>query len=171
MIEAGRYKARAIEWRLGVTGGGNEQIGVLFQLEDGQLMTWYGFFSEKTTERTLDSLETMGWDGVSITDPMGLDRNDVQLVVEHETNDEGKTFPRVRWVNRLGGLTMKEELSGAALQNFKQRMQGTIIARRQSKGAPAPRPQQRQVPPQGRPSSYPDEDYGMNMEADDDVPF
>lgn len=135
MIQPGRYKAKAIDWKLGVTSNGNEQIGVLFQLDDGQTLTWYGHFTEKTAERTLESLEHMGWDGVDITNPVGLDANDVQLVIEHEVSEkDGKTYPKVRWVNRLGGgLGIKEELTGGALMNFKQRMQGAVMARRQNR--------------------------------------
>lgn len=134
MIQPGRYKAKAIEWKLGMTSTGKEQIGVLFQLEDGSAITWYGYFTENTTERTLESLEYMGWDGNDITNPQGLDTNEVQLVVEHETGDDGKTYAKVRWVNRIGGgLAMKEELTGGALMSFKQRMQGAILARKQQK--------------------------------------
>lgn len=134
MIEKGTYTAKAVEWKLGVTGTGKEQIAVLFQLEDGSQITWYGYFTEKTTERTLDSLEYMGWDGVDISDPVGLDRNEVRVVIDHEVSEQdGKTYARVKWVNRMGGLAVKEELTGGALQSFKQRMQGAVMARRQNK--------------------------------------
>jgi len=169
MIENGHYLAKAIEWKLGITSKGGEQIGVLFQLKDsGQTIVWYGYFTEKTTERTLESLEYMGWDGVDITDPKGLDKNEVQLVIEQEQNDEGKFFPRVRWVNRLGGgLAFKEELSGGALQSFKQRMAGTLMARRQ--GKPAPSQQRKPAPRNGAP---PADDFGpTTYGADDEIPF
>lgn len=134
MIEKGTYTAKAVEWKLGVTGTGKEQIAVLFQLEDGSQITWYGYFTEKTTERTLDSLEYMGWDGVDISNPVGLDRNEVRVVIDHEVSEQdGKTYARVKWVNRMGGLAVKEELTGGALQSFKQRMQGAVMARRQNK--------------------------------------
>lgn len=134
MIEKGTYTAKAVEWKLGVTGTGKEQIAVLFQLEDGSQITWYGYFTEKTTERTLDSLEYMGWDGVDISNPVGLDRNEVRVVIDHEVSEQdGKTYARVKWVNQMGGLAVKEELTGGALQSFKQRMQGAVMARRQNK--------------------------------------
>lgn len=171
MIETGRHIAKAIEWKLGLTSTGKEQIGVLFQLQDGQTITWYGYFTENTVDRTLESLEYMGWDGVDIADPKGLDANEVQLVVEPETNDEGKTFPKVRWVNRIGGgLAMKEELSGGALQNFKQRMAGAVLARRQSK--PASSTQQRRPAPSRQSSGARDDDFGpSNYGLDDEIPF
>jgi hypothetical protein len=167
-IQDGRYKARAIEWKLGLTSQGKEQIGVLFQLEDGQTITWYGYFTEKTTERTLDSLDHMGWDGGDISKPLvGLDANEVMLVIENEKNDDGKIYPRVRWVNRIGGgLAMKEELTGNALQNFKQRMQGEILARKQNKPAQksAPKPAQVRAPSNG----YSSADYA---EDGSELPF
>ena len=134
MIQDGRHKARAIEWKLGVTSKGSEQIGVLFQLDDGQTITWYGYFSDKTVERTLESLEHMGWDGIDIAAPVGLDKNEVSIVVEAEQGDDGNFYPRVRWVNKLGGgLAMKEELAGHALNNFRNRMKGAVLARKQNK--------------------------------------
>jgi hypothetical protein len=153
MIEKGIHKARAIEWKLGLTGTGGEQVAVLFQLEDGQTVTWRGYFTEKTTERTLDSLEYMGWDGKDITKLTGLDTNDVNLVIDHEVSEkDGKTYPKVNWVNRIGGtLAVKEELTGHALQNFAGRMKAEVLARQQ-KRPPAQRPQQqRQAPPMREP--------------------
>lgn len=155
-IEDGRHTAKAIEWKLGITGTGKEQIGVLFQLQDGQTLTWYGYFTEQTVERTLESLEHMGWDGSDITNPKGLDSNEVSLVVESEASpSDGKMYPRVKWVNKIGGgLAMKEELSGGALQSFKQRMQGAVMARRQKRGAPQQSQQRR----------------SMRQPGDDDIP-
>lgn len=157
MIEKGRYLARAVEWRLGLTNTGNEQLGVSFKLEDGRFITWYGYFTEATAERTLESMEHMGWDGVDVTNPMGLDRNDVSLVVEHETGQDGKTYAKVRWVNRpSGGIAMKEELKGGALQSFKQRMQGAVLARRQKSSNAQGRPPAQRRQPEPR-QSYHDE--------------
>jgi hypothetical protein len=169
MIEPGRHVAKAIEWKLGVTKGGKEQIGVLFQVADGQTIVWYGYFTDLTTERTLESLEYMGWDGVDITDPKGLDTNEVQLVIEHEPpNDQGKVFAKVQWVNRIGGgLAMKEELVGGALQNFKQRMAGAVMARRQAAGKPV-----NARKPAAQRSAPPADDFGpSNYGPDDEIPF
>src|SRR5690606_28336352 len=132
MIAKGTYTAKAIEWKLGVTSRGTEQIAVLFQLESGEQITWYGYFTEKTTERTLDALEYMGWDGVDITDPVGLDRNDVRLVIDHETGEDGKTYARVKWVNRIGGLAVKEELTGGARseEHTSEQSRENIVCRR-----------------------------------------
>jgi len=138
MIEKGTYPARAVEWKLGITSQGTEHIAVLLQLEDGRQITWYGYFTEKTMERTLDSLEYMGWDGEDITNPVGLDRNTVFVVVEHKEHD-GKTYAEARWINRAGGLAVKEELAGGALHAFKERMQGAVMARKQRR-PPADRP-------------------------------
>lgn len=157
-IEAGRYKARATEWKLGVTKNGGEQIGVLFQLDDGQTITWYSYFTEKTVERTLESLEHMGWDGRSITDPKGLDLNEVSLVVEMEKSEtDDKMYPRVRWVNRIGGagISMKEELAGNNLRNFGERMQGMLLSRQQNKPAQS---QKRSAPARGGPHGTGDPD-------------
>lgn len=137
-IEPGRYMARAAEWKLGKASTGTECIAVLFTLQDGRTINWWGYFSEKTAERTLDSLEFMGWDGRDIANPRGLDRNEVELVVGEETNDKGESFSKVLWVNRPRGAAVKEELKGAELSAFQQRMQAAMLARKQNKASQAP---------------------------------
>lgn len=164
MIEIGRYEARAVDWKLGISSQGTEQIAALFQLDDGRTVAWYGYFSELTAEKTIEQMEIMGWDGVDISNPQGLDANKVQIVVEHEEGQDGKTRARVRWVNRIGGVAVKEELKGGALIAFKQRMQGLLLSRRQGQ----PRPAQPRQPAQR--NDYQDSDYGFTPE-DDDIPF
>src|SRR5579862_677136 len=107
MLSPGYYRARAIEWALGKTDKGNRQVAVRFQTFDdedrpGEAITWYGYFTEKTAERTLESLQHCGWTGDDITDLSGIERNEVQLVVENEEY-EGKVHARVAWVNLPGG--------------------------------------------------------------------
>lgn len=168
MLAEGRHIARAQEWKLGISKNGTEQIAVLFETREGERIVWYGFFTERTVERTMDSMDYMGWDGVDVGSPMGLGKNEVELVVEHEQNDEGKTFARVRWVNRLGGLSVSEELTGGKLANFKSRMAGLVIQRRQAAGRPTPRAQK---PKNSGGDDFGPTNYDDDISFDNDIPF
>lgn len=175
MIEQQTVKARAVEGALGTTNTGKEQVGVSFELlegpNQGQRITWYGYFTEKTTERTLEALEHCGWQGDDLSDLTGIDANEVYLVIEHEQDDQGEVRARVRWVNSSGGVAMQNRMDPGDAASFAQRMRGEVLARRQAKGqgkgAPAqqrsqPRPaQQRRQPPMQSPPPP----------TDDDIPF
>ena len=146
MIAPGRYSARPIDAALGKTSGGKDQVAVQFEINEGQphageLITWFGYFSEKTVDRTLEALEHCGWNGDSLADLSSVGRRDVEIVVAHETW-EGTNRAKIQWVNRPGGsgLAMKQALTPGEAQAFDQRMRGTLLARKQKRaqtpGAP-----------------------------------
>jgi hypothetical protein len=149
MIEAGRYPARGVEGGLGVTSKGAPQVAVLVRITEGPNvgaeLTWYGHFTEKTEEKTLDQLRVLGWSTDDLNDLSGIDANDVSIVVEHETNDRGETHAKIRWINRPGGgLAMKERMDDAAARAFAARMRAKAVASR----AGAPKPAARTATPQ-----------------------
>jgi hypothetical protein len=128
-----KFRAKAVDVGLGFTNNGNEQIGVVFEVVEGDCageeITWYGFFTEKTAQRTIESLRYCGWQG---NDLASIDVEDipkvVQIVVE-EDEYEGKRRLRVQWVNRDGaGLAMKTRLAGSAAASFAARMKGLCMA-------------------------------------------
>lgn len=131
------YKAKAAEWSLGETSQGNPQVVVLFNiLDEGAQetrLTWYGYFTEKTTDKTIESLRICGWQGEDLTDLTGLDTNEVSLVVEDEeyTDEQSgqvSTRARVRWVNKAGGLSVKQPLTGEKAQAFAASMRAAVRA-------------------------------------------
>ena len=135
MLANGTYRAVPTEAILGLTDTGNEQIAVTFMLTDGSARgaVWYGFFTEKTLERTVESLRYMGWTGNDLSEfeqgkpaPSGFGE-EVEIVVEQETYN-GVTRSRVRWVNRVGGPTVKTALTGAQAVSFAARMKAKIAA-------------------------------------------
>ena len=135
---------------------------MLFKLvETGETITWYGFFTEKTEDRTLEALRHCGWEGDDLSDLRGITSNEVYVVIEHETNDEGETHARVRWVNSGAGgaLAMKATMDRAAATAFAQRMKGKVVAQRQKMPKPST--------PAGRSRPSPNVDPGY----DDDAPF
>lgn len=147
-LHPGHYKARAIEGDFGVAGTGTKQIAVLFEITDGEArgerITWYGYFTQNTAERTIESLRHCGctFPNDSIDDLSGLSDNEVGLVLEHESDEHGPVRVRVRWVNRLnGGVALGARLDAVQKRSFAEEMRGFVMASRTKNGAAAPTPQ------------------------------
>ena len=161
MIAAGKYRARVHKAELGYTQGGREQIGVSFALldHDGQFITWYGYFTDKTVERTMESLRHCGWKSDDLSDLEGISDNEVEIVVDHDTDERGKRAV-VRWVNRLGaGVAIKNVMSDDQKKAFAKKMKGAAVASRPRNS------NQRQGSPSGVQVTDGDGD------DDDDIPF
>lgn len=139
IITEGRYTARAVEWILGTTSTGKEQVAVQLTLLDpaltGRRLTWYGYFTEGALPVTIKALRAMGWQGTDVSDLHGLDANEVSIVVEHEEY-QGKTQVRVKWINEPGNLGVKTPLQGDEAKSFAARMKASILALEQ--GQPKP---------------------------------
>jgi hypothetical protein len=177
MLDAGTYRAHAIEAALGETDSGKEQIAVRFKLLDveGQEITWYGYFTEKSTEITLKALRTAGWKGSDLMDLSDLCAPDstpeVYIVVEHETY-EGKTSAKVKWVNGAGGLALKKALDPNKAKTFAARMRGQIAAFDRSAGTPKPAPARQQPDDDGPPMDHLESQAGGAPGlSDDEIPF
>ena len=127
MIAPGTYAARAVSAGLGETRAGKPQIAVEFDTGVDGRITWFGYFTDKSQERTLQSLRYCGWDGSDLTDMSGIDSNDVELVIEHETY-EGKTRARVQWVNKIGGIGLKSKMAPDKAAAFAAQTKGAILA-------------------------------------------
>lgn len=125
------YRAKAKSWGLGETKSGAEQVAVEFSiLTEGAAetsLTWHGYFSEKTFDRTIQSLRYCGWSGDDMTNLEGLDANEVDIVVEDEEY-EGKTFAKVQWVNKPGGLQLKAPMAEEKAKAFAASMRDKIRA-------------------------------------------
>lgn len=130
-LSNGKYRAKAGDWALGESGNGKEQIAVEFELLDpdysGQHITWYGYFSDGALEFTVKALRTMGWQGDDLLHLIGLDANEVVLVIENEEY-QGKTYAKVKWVNAIGGLALKTPMTPAKQQSFAAQMRQRIAA-------------------------------------------
>lgn len=127
----GTYKAKAKSWGLGESGTGKEQVAVSFDIltEGAELpnITWYGYFTEETMARTVESLRICGWKGDDLSVLDGLDANEVDLVIDEEVY-EGKTQTKVKWINRSGGLALKAPLSDERKKAFAAAMRDRIRA-------------------------------------------
>jgi hypothetical protein len=169
MLAEGTYRGRPIRAALGVTGTGKEQIGVQFELQDppGQRMTWYGFFTDGTFDRTIEALRACGWTGSDLSEfggetlPAGFDQ-EVELVVKHEEYN-GKISARIAFVNSGGGLAMKEALDPTQAKSFAARMKGRILALDQSAG--------RKTQARPRNSGAPRDEASPFSGGGEDIPF
>lgn len=138
------YMAKAVACVFDVSKNkGTEYTRVRFEcIEEGPLRgeqsEWDGYYSEKTAQRTLDALMTMGWAG---EDPSSIDTadigNPVRIVVEDETytDDHGKTYPpraRVQWVNDPGRTAVRA-VDPAVKAGFKEKMKGLVAATREAR--------------------------------------
>lgn len=172
----GTYKARAKEWGLGHAGTGAEQVAVLFEFTQGELagrcITWYGYFSDATVERTLDSLRHCGWDGHDFVNLDGLDRNEVDLVIDEEEGQDGKVYDRVKWVNRPARLALRTQMNHQEATSFAQRMKGKALQHAQKYGKqPAATTSDRQQQRQPAPRDQMDPDPSWQPPTDDDIPY
>lgn len=138
----GKFLARARGAQLGVAGTGTEQIAVEFEVTEegdyrGERITWFGFFSDKTYERTLEALRHCGWQGDDLRDLTGIDQNEVELDCSNETDPKGNVRLRVQWVNKPGGMRLKQPMTDAQSADFAERMKAKVIAHRQAAPAEA----------------------------------
>jgi hypothetical protein len=131
---------------------GTKCIAVTFVIVDderyaGELTpAWKGWFSGKATERTIESLQHMGFesDDLSLLEDCDADRcaellpNVVQLVLDPEQGQDGNWYQRVQWVNRLGygKFVAQNPLKGSDLKAFAAQMKGAM---RNARGPKQPR--------------------------------
>lgn len=178
MIAAGKYKARALSAEIGYAKTGSEMVLVNFQIADSTtVMPWYGTITESSAKRVMESLLFTGWDGVDFENWNGLGSKEVELVIEEEPDASGKLWPRVKWVNRLGGGSLKQVMTQPQRAHFAAKMKGVVAEVLGSAGAPQrPASPPRQPAPARRGGQgAPPREYGDGSEFDDNfddnVPF
>lgn len=164
------YLAHAASCFFGRASTDTIQIGAHMTIDDGEFagggIAWIGFFTDATSDRTIESLRHMGWVGDDLSELDNLDADgcsrllpkQVELVCEPELYD-GTTRLKVRWVNAAsaGRLTFKSQLSAGDLKAFAAQMRGQIRngARVKSPAQPAA---QRQT-------------HSASKHGDDDLPY
>lgn len=100
VIPAGNYSARPISHGLGESKTkGTPYAEVRFQTADGSEVTWQGWLTDGALPYTLKKLVTLGFSGSDPIELAGdrflLSHDPVTIVVEHETNEKGSTYPKV----------------------------------------------------------------------------
>ena len=79
-----RYRAKAVAWALGEASTGTPQIGIEFEVQDGdqkgERISGYYFLSDNAADYTLEKMRNCGWTGTDISEELvGLDGNVVEL--------------------------------------------------------------------------------------------
>lgn len=207
-IQPGTYRAQAIKGsaKLGYSNNGTEQVGVQIALLDADgvetdyTIGWYGYFTDGTFERTIESLRNMGWQGDDLRDLSTVGSKACEIVVDFEEY-QGRRSLKVKFINSAGRRTvaMKNEMDASAVAAFAARMRGQVIATNGGKasrtatpsrpaagGAPAARPAAPVAtrapepapaaapaggPPEPPPGFQPEPPPGAGEGFEDDVPF
>lgn len=139
-------KAQITDYGIATTKTGNPQIMIKFNCEDGKSRTWYGSLKEgRAREITIDTLLRCGFKGDDVSVLAGghtsgqLDHNvELELVIENEVGQDGKTYERIRWVNLPGGSGFKNAMTqDDAVQVLKGlNLKSDFAARKASAGRP-----------------------------------
>lgn len=130
MARAGIYNAKAVDAAVGVSNTGKEQIAVCFELTDGEFkgeqITWYGYFTEVSIDKTVKSLVNAGFNGDDFRDLSSI-KGEVSLTLSEEEYD-GKKILKVAWVNKIGegNLRLKNRLDKKEMDDFANRMNGYL---------------------------------------------
>lgn len=132
IIMEGTVRARAIDGELGFTKAGKPQVAITFEIlegeDSGRNITWYGYFTEATKERTIESLRYCGWKGDDLSDLSSINGEaEVSLVIEHDEY-EGKTRAKVQWVNSGGGARLAKPMNQDDAKAFAAKMKGIVAA-------------------------------------------
>jgi hypothetical protein len=151
LIAEGRHAAICRSIQLGWTSTGKEQLAVEFQIDGpddpdaGRSITWFGFFTDKTFDKTVEALRALGWTGPDLTElPALAEAGDlaqvVEIVVGHEEYG-GELSARVRWVNKPGAGRVKLEkpMSADEARMFAARVRARMAGGRPTGAAPVPR--------------------------------
>jgi hypothetical protein len=174
-VPEGTYRARGVPGsvQLGTTDNGNPQIAGSFEILDephaGKTVSWYGYFTEKTQKRTMESLRLAGWSNDDLDNIEGFGDAEVDIVVEHN-EWQGKVSARVAWVNRLGssGLALKSPMSADQRKAFAAKMKGMAVLSRQAAEKEKPKPAAPRPAPKRAAAGGGE---GFPPAADDDIPF
>lgn len=114
MMNEGAYAGLARKATLCETKNGREQVAIELVSEDGEAITAFRFFGDKTgkdgktiTERTVIDLRVCGWTGDDLSDLSSVNNTAaVEFVVQHEEY-QGKVSAKVAFINSPGGGAFK----------------------------------------------------------------
>jgi len=166
--------------QFGKAGTGTQQVLVMFEILRGPCagdkISWFGYFTDGTIQRTLESLRICGFTGEDL-DKFCDQRptNEVALVVGEEEY-QGKARLKVMWINdpNRAGIKMADPLRDGDLRKFSAQFKSklkampavkTTEAKREPPSAAGEQDDRGDVPPD-------DSDFGRSRPVDDsDIPF
>ena len=105
MLAEGTYKARGVGARASTNKNGKDVVVVQFDINgEHHTFQWY-MATDANTRRTLGDLHKCGCDvgrGSLRTALEGFGSREVELVIEHQAGNDGKLWPKVKYVNVPG---------------------------------------------------------------------
>lgn len=138
-----KKRARAIDAGIGRASTGTMQIAIEFEyLDEPGGITYYGALSDAAFEYTMKAIRAAGFQGDDLADLsslIGAETPECILVIGPEEYN-GKTTRKVKFINRIGGLALKDAVQGDDLKAFARKMKGKIVAYDRSAGTPPPQP-------------------------------
>lgn len=199
-LQNNQYRARVVDHELTQTFMGTDQMEVIFELQaiqpkeedeeedtsvQGVKVHAALFFTDKTVDRTIESLRHCGWTGDNLENLLaeGFGTKEVSLDMEWQLYKGAKVY-RVKWVNPIGGIKPKP-LAGDQVRGLaalvKSRIQqgaGSPDARKnRTERAPSPAAGGHQGgvgPRRGGPAPLDPGGFdpeGRYDQRDDDIPF
>jgi hypothetical protein len=138
-LARGRYRARAVLWGLVLAPScKGQKIAVELELSEapwqGERITWRGRLDdapepdgESSTQTTIAALRACGWRGGDIAALIGLDANEVEIVIDHETHGD-RTRAFVKEIRPLSGRGRMAPLTLEQAHALAQRISGSVIA-------------------------------------------
>jgi hypothetical protein len=162
-----KKRAKAISAAIGKASTGTHQIAIEFQYLDEQGgITYYGPLTDAAFEYTMKAIRTAGFQGDDLSDLSSLTGEqtpEVMLVIGPDEYN-GKVTMKVKFINSMGGLALKDALQGDELTAFAKRMKGKIVAFDRSAGSQRPKP----APKRPAPADSGEEQSPF---PNDDIPF
>lgn len=152
-ISAGDKIGKAVKARFIKSGKGTDAIEVAFEFIEPstgnkEMLSWQGWLTDKAIDNTMETLKNvLGYNGCADTDSAGVIMGEksfdygreVRLVVELEAgqNDASKLYPKIKWVNTLGG----SGYAGVAVDtSIKSRVAAAFLAAAKKDGGAVPPP-------------------------------
>ena len=180
MLPVGKYMAKATRAQLGFADTGTEVVAVQFEIAEGEnkgaLVTWRGYFTEKTAKRAIESLKYCGWSGDWDTWE-GLGSQVAQLDIQEDRDIKSGEVrgTRVAWVNPAN-VPMKNSMDPSQRATFAARMRGIVTevmgaTVRTAQRAPAASTGPRPTNGQHRPAGAQEWDGTGADPSDDNIPF
>lgn len=171
-IPVGTHVVKVVSTAIGRTSTGKEQIAVTFEDGEGNRSTWYGYFTDRALERTMETLtDVLGWDAAADDHRIDALHNsdtlvgrEAEVVVEEEEY-QGRFTEKIKWVNAVGGgAALKEQMSPEEASGFAANLRKKLLSK--GGGASKPKPAAK---PRAKATAPPADDY--ETPSDDDIPF
>lgn len=141
-MEKATYRAKAVNVTFGQSDSEKASRFVAIGMEvvdddnfAGETLTWLGYFTEKTTARTIESVQHMGFKGDDLAqlEDIGLEQcvellpTVVEIVCDPDEYN-GEWTLKIQWINRMGAgrFKAKKPLVGSELKAFAAQLKGAF---------------------------------------------